>query len=209
VRPVLEHQQRPVDDGRILGRNLQLEDGLVKAGVGVDVRAEAHADRLHEPDDPLIREVGGAVERHVLDEVGEPALVVVLEDRAGADHEPELGAVAWRPVGAHVITKAIRQRADRDPRVGRYRLRERRGGGAGRDRELPGCAEPGRGHAQRQHDHDRTNRPANVHRVLLKKLLELSAVWRSRARLCVSGIRRPAQRSPPEAVVDRVERSSG
>ena len=136
LRPVLEDEERAVDDRRILGRNLQLEDGLVEAGVRVDVRAEAHADRLHERDDPLIREVLRAVERHVLDHVGEPALVLVLEDRAGADDEPELGAVARRLVGADVIAQAVRQRADGDPRIDGNLLRKRYRRGAARRGEL-------------------------------------------------------------------------
>ena len=35
----------------------------------------------------------GAVERHVLDEVRQPALVVVFENRAGVDDQPQLGAL--------------------------------------------------------------------------------------------------------------------
>ena len=85
---------------RVVGGNLQLVDGLVEARVGVDVRAEAHAGRLQEGDDVLLREVPRAVEAHVLDEVREPALVVVFENRSGIDDEPELGATlaaaCWR-----------------------------------------------------------------------------------------------------------------
>jgi alkyl hydroperoxide reductase subunit AhpC len=57
VRPVLHDQQRSIDDERVVGRNLQLIDRLVEAGVCVDVRAEAHPNRLHEGDDVLFREV--------------------------------------------------------------------------------------------------------------------------------------------------------
>ena len=77
--------------GLLVG-NLQLVDGLVEARVRVHVRAEPHAERLHEVGDVLLREVPGAVEGHVLDEVGEPALVVVFEDRARLDDEPKFGA---------------------------------------------------------------------------------------------------------------------
>ena len=83
VRPVFEHQQRAVDRLGLVGRNLQHVHGLVEARVGVEVRAEAHPERLDERDDGLLREVLRAVERHVLDEVREPLLVVVLEDRSG------------------------------------------------------------------------------------------------------------------------------
>ena len=116
------------------GRNLQFVDGLVEAGVGVDVRAEPHAERLHERDDVLLREVARAIEGHVLDEVRQPALVVVFEHRAGLDGEAKLGASLRLPVGAHVVAQAIRQRADGDLRIDRNRLVERRGlRGGGRD----------------------------------------------------------------------------
>ena len=38
VRPVLEDEQRLIDDRRVVGRDLQLVDRLVEAGVRVDVR---------------------------------------------------------------------------------------------------------------------------------------------------------------------------
>ena len=91
VRPVLEDQQRPVDDARIVGGNLQLVDRLVEARIGVDVRSEAHPGRLEKRDDFLLREVTRAVEAHVLDEVREPALIVLFENRSCVDDEPELG----------------------------------------------------------------------------------------------------------------------
>ena len=126
----------------IVGRNLQLVDGLVEARVGVDVRAEAHADRLHERDDVLLREVARAVERHVLDEVREPALIVVFEDRAGVDDEPELGAALRLLVRADVVAQAVRQRADGDPRVDGNGRRQRRVLRAGGDGALSGAPTP-------------------------------------------------------------------
>jgi len=60
--------------------------------VRVHVRPKAHAERLHEAGDRLLREVERAVEAHMLDEVRQPALIVVFEHGAGVDDEPELGA---------------------------------------------------------------------------------------------------------------------
>ena len=79
VGPVLEDLEGRVDDLRVVGRDLEHVDRLVEARVGVDVRAEAHADALEVVDQLLLLEVLGAVEGHVLDEVGQPALVVVLQ----------------------------------------------------------------------------------------------------------------------------------
>ena len=117
--PVLEHEERAIDDAGVVGRDLQLEDGLVEAGVGVDVRAEPHPGRLQERDDVLLREVARAVERHVLDEVGEAALIVVLEHGAGVDDEPQLGPPGRLGVAPDVVAQPVRQRADGDPRIDR------------------------------------------------------------------------------------------
>ncbi len=112
---------------RLVGRHLQHVDRLVEARVRVDVRAEPHADRLHEVDDVLLREVLRAVERHVLDEVREPALVVVLEHRAGVDDEPQLRALLGPFVRADVVAQAVRELARRDLRIDGNLLSERRG----------------------------------------------------------------------------------
>ena len=71
-----------------------------------------------------------AVERHVLDEVREPALVFILEHRAGVDGQPELGTGLGQPVLADVVAEAVRERADRNQRIDRNDLVER--GGANR-----------------------------------------------------------------------------
>ena len=117
MRPVFHDEERPVDDGGIVGGNLQLVDRLVEARVGIDMRAEAHARRLQERDDVLLREVSRAVESHVLDEVREPSLIVVFENRSRVDHQPELGAALRLLILADVVAQAVRQRADGDPRV--------------------------------------------------------------------------------------------
>ena len=86
-------------------------------------------------DQVLLGEVLAAVERHVLDEVGEAELVGVLDDRPDVDDQPELGALVGRAFCADVVAQAVRQVADRDARIDRDRRRER-------DRH----PRPGRGH---------------------------------------------------------------
>ena len=114
VRPVLEDEQRPIDGLRLVGRDRERVDRLVEARVGVDVGAEAHAERFEERHDLVLREVARAVEGHVLGEMRQPALVVVFEDRPGLDDEAQLGALLGLLVGADVVAQAIRQRSDRD-----------------------------------------------------------------------------------------------
>jgi hypothetical protein len=79
-----------------------------------------------------------AVEGHVLDDVGETTLVVVLEHRAGVDGEAQLGAPLWLGVVPDVIAEPVRQRADGDPRIDRHRRRQRRGLGRRRHRRQRG-----------------------------------------------------------------------
>ena len=136
LRPVFHDEQRPVDDAGIVGRNLQLVDRLIEARVGVDVRPEAHAHRLQEGDGLLLREVARAVEAHVLDEVGQPSLIVVLENRSRVDDQPELGAALRLLIPADVVAQAVGQRPDGDPRVNGNGRRERYVLGAGRDGAL-------------------------------------------------------------------------
>ena len=105
--PVLEHQERLVQDVRVVRRHLQHVDRLVEAGVRVDVRPEAHADALQVVEQLRLFEVLRAVERHVLDEVGQPELVVVLEHRTGTDDEAQEGAVLGPAVLPHVVPEAV------------------------------------------------------------------------------------------------------
>ncbi|NTU51754.1 MAG: insulinase family protein, partial [Candidatus Aminicenantes bacterium] len=54
---------------------------------------------------------------HVLDDVGQAELVLVLEDRAGVDDKAELGPVLRLPVLSDPVAEAVRKTADRDPGV--------------------------------------------------------------------------------------------
>ena len=130
--------------------NLQLVDRFVEAGVGVDVRAEPHAERLHEVANGIAGKVLRAVEGHVLDEVGQAALVFVLEHGPGIDREPKLGAGLRQPVLADVVAEAIGQCADRDQRIHRHDLVER--GGADRFGDRRRCHLLRAGQAQRGDD---------------------------------------------------------
>jgi hypothetical protein len=76
-----------------------------------------------------------AIEAHMLDEVCEPALIVVFENGARIDDEPKFGAGLRLLVRPDVVAQTIRERADRDERIDRHGLAERgllnarRGGG--------------------------------------------------------------------------------
>src|SRR5690606_16891933 len=83
----------------------------------------------------LLGEVARAVERHVLDEVGEAELVVVLEDGARADDEAQLSAPLGARVLPHVVAKPVVERADPQGGIERQRVALRGGGRGGQSRQ--------------------------------------------------------------------------
>ena len=89
----------------------------------------------------------GALELHVFDEVRQPLLIVVFENRTGLDNEPQLSAVRRLGVRADVIPEAIGQRPNEHVGIDRHLLRQRirphRGGGriVQIGRRLRGCCE--------------------------------------------------------------------
>jgi hypothetical protein len=70
-----------------------------------------HPDRSRKLTRSAFGKAARPVERHVLDEVRDAELAVVLEDRAGVDHEPELRPLLRKRVAAHEIVEAVRQAA--------------------------------------------------------------------------------------------------
>ena len=87
VGPVAEDLERGLENLGIVGRNLQEVQGVVEPCPGIQVRAEGAADRLEVVNDLLLCEALGAVERHVLYEVRQPALVLFFEDGACPQHQ--------------------------------------------------------------------------------------------------------------------------
>ena len=79
----MEDEDTAVDDAATWYGDLhQRIDRAVKAGISVDVTTEARPDTFEEVDNPLAREVLGAVEGNVLEEVCEPLLGVFFLHRA-------------------------------------------------------------------------------------------------------------------------------
>ncbi len=132
-----------------VGRNLQHVHGLVERRVRIQVRAETRSDRFQVSNDLVPGERLGSVEQHVLDEMREPALVVVFVDRAGLHHQAELGALLGLLVLAHEDGDPVGERAPRNMGIEGercVRVRGRRGSrgscGADRQRDDGGDREP-------------------------------------------------------------------
>ena len=115
VRPVLQDLEPLLHERRGVGGHGQDVDGLVEAGVRVQVRAEPHADRLEVLHEVVLREVRGAVERRVLQEVRVAELVVVLQHGARVHDQPQLGALLRPHVLADVVADPVRQGPDLHP----------------------------------------------------------------------------------------------
>ena len=149
------------------------------------MRAEPHAERLHETGDLLLGEMERAVEGHVLHEVREPALVFVFEHRTCLDDEPKLGARLRQLVLADVIAQAVRKCAYGNERIDRNGLAE---GGVskvdGRSRLLRAPKADDRRHGE--DGKQQTDAGAKSHEVLCLQLPEIRSFQRVKARLARS-----------------------
>ena len=93
--------------------------------MGVHVCAEPHPERLDERGNVLTGKMPGAIEAHVLDEMGQPTLVVVFEHGAGVHHEPQFGATSGLRVRPDEVLQTVGQPADADLWVDGDNLGER------------------------------------------------------------------------------------
>ncbi len=117
VAPVVENQQAGVEDVLVVaGHVADVVDGLVDAGVGVEVGAVLDGLALAPVHDALAalvaREVLGAVECHVLEEVSQSALTRLLEYGAHLLRDVEFHTVLGLVVVADVVGEAIVEMAD-------------------------------------------------------------------------------------------------
>ena len=110
--PAVEDFETHLDEVGIVGGELDVVDSLVERSPGVDAAAELDTVLLQGADHLVALVVLGTVESHVLAEVSQTLLVVVLQHRACIGHQAELYAVLRLLVGADVIGHAVGQLAD-------------------------------------------------------------------------------------------------
>ena len=105
-RPVVQDEQARVHHAALVHRRVGNHvHRLVERGIGVEVLAAAHPHALDVLVHAVVREIPASVEGHMLQEVRQPALVLLLQDGAHV-----LGDVEIRPVlGQLVMTDVIRQ----------------------------------------------------------------------------------------------------
>ena len=96
----------------IFNEKIKLLDGLVDAGVGIEVATELHAERAAELDKVVALEMLRAVEGHVLEEVSQAALALLLLDGAHTLCNVEVGHMLRPLVVADVVGEAVVKLAD-------------------------------------------------------------------------------------------------
>ena len=102
--PVVHHEQSTIYDPGTVGRHVrQAIHSLVNRGVGVDVATEIDTNRLKIVDDTFTREMLGAVEGHMLQEMRQTVLVILFEDRSDGLCDMELTTL----LGLLVMTDVI------------------------------------------------------------------------------------------------------
>ena len=134
-------------------------DGFVERRVGVDVRAEPRAGRFQRRNQLAGLEALRAVEGHVLEEVRQPLLIVLLVYRARLHRQLKADALFRPRVAPDVVFQPVRQRAGRDRRIERDRLGQGRSRGRGLCRRRRAL----RAHRRRGHqanDEQRDEQPA-------------------------------------------------
>ncbi len=169
AREVGEDGETLLHEAAAVAGHLEDVHRLVEAGVRIGVRAEARADGLQEPDELAGGEVLAAVEGHVLEEVGEAALVLLLEDGAGIDGQPQRHPVLGPRVAADVVGHPVRQPAATDGGVEGERVlqpvgrRGGRGAGAGpRTGRRRVVRKDGRSDGQRGHKEESCSHTSNL-----------------------------------------------
>ncbi len=114
---VAQDAEALVDQRRVVARQIELVDRTVEAGLGIGVGAEGSPARWRKSIRSPGGQVGRALERHVLQEMGETALVVVLHQRAGLDQQAQADAARRRGIRQDGVAQAIGQPAPGDVRI--------------------------------------------------------------------------------------------
>ena len=118
MAPVVQDEEAGIDgSGNLDVDVIDVIDRLVEGGIGIKILAELHADALQVLLQGVAREVRCAVEAHVLEEVGQTALLVFLLHRADALRDVEVAPLFGPLVVADEIGEAVLKLARLDGRV--------------------------------------------------------------------------------------------
>jgi hypothetical protein len=173
----------------LVGGDVQHVDGLIEGRVRVGIGAEAGTDGLQVRDQLPRLEVLAPVEVHVLEEVGQAALVVVLEDGSRLDRQAEGHALLGAAVLADVVGDPVGEPPDPDGGVDGEDLVESCGGGSRRRGRLwhggGGRRQRGQQHRARDKDPAATLHPSSVRPTRLTRFISVPP--RGRVKVCFPG----------------------
>ena len=117
----LAHQhQRGIEQPRVGARQVQHIGGVLVGGEGVGVGAKGQAQPLQQAHHLARLHMGGALKRHVLDEMGIATLIIGLVERAGGNLHADLHHTLRRGVRHDDIAHAIGQGAAMASRSARF-----------------------------------------------------------------------------------------
>ena len=122
--PAIEDVETHLHHGGIVGGHVHIIHRLVEAGVRINATAKLNAVLLQGINHRVAGETLNAIESHVLAEVSQTTLRLILEDRAGIGHHAELDAVLRHLVGTDVVGQAVVQLANTHFLVDRHLSRE-------------------------------------------------------------------------------------
>ncbi len=117
MRPVFQDLKGLSQNFGAVRGHFQHVNGFIERSIGIDLRAEFHADRFEIVDQFLFGKVFCPVERHVLAEMGQPLLVVILKNRTGIDGQTQFGAVLRFSVNFDVIVQSILELSVNNARI--------------------------------------------------------------------------------------------
>ena len=129
VGPVVEDKEAGVLHSLVCHRHVvDVVDGFVNRGVGVEITAKLHTFGFEPRHNLVAGEVFGAVETHVLQEVGKAALVIIFKDRTYFLGDIEIGLTFGSLIVTHIISKTVGEGALTHCRVKRQWVGHLRGG---------------------------------------------------------------------------------
>ena len=113
VRPVFQHEYAGVESGHALrGHVADAIHGLVDGSVGIQVATEVNTNATGEVEQCRVGEMLRTVEGHVLQEVSQSALVLVLLNGTHALCDVEVGHVLGPVVLADIVGQTVVQLTD-------------------------------------------------------------------------------------------------
>ena len=123
VRPIVQNQQTGVDNTLTIQRYARhIVAGLLLSSESVEVSTELHTHLLQVVDQHLVGQVLSAVESHMLQEVGQTLLVVLLLNSTHVVQNVELGLLSGFGITTNVVSHTVVQLAGSYCGVGRNDL---------------------------------------------------------------------------------------